>query len=312
MSDCKQFGTTIERYVAGELSDRELGPLLTHCRECDGCRRLLELHRDLTVAGSQAPVPDERDFSAMHERVLAQVTPREQGQARSFPVRTTFRAAAALAAALLLFVVGLSVGRGLPGQVAETRNGSMTSRLVSAIGAEAASNTDLADVENSRFTFSNVSFRPVNGDQVALDFDVTTHLQLVEPAESALVREALVHSLLNPSGTGTRLKAISFAARSMEPKVREALIFAMQRDESLAVRLKALTILSEHLGETEVESAVLKALRDDESVQMRLVALDYLASHSVDRERIREAIEDHQRPGDEALQVHLAAYDDRL
>jgi hypothetical protein len=312
LSDCKQFGTTIESYVAGELSDRELGPLLAHCRECDGCRRLLELHRDLTVAGSQVPVPDERDFSAMHERVLAQVTPREQGPARSFPVGTTLRAAAALAAAVLLFVVGLSVGRGLPGQAVEARNGSMTNRLVAAIDSEAASNTDLADVENSRFTFSNVSFRPVNGNQVALGFDVTTHLQLVEPAESELVREALVHSLLNPSGTGTRLKALSFAARSMEPKVREALIFAMQRDESLAVRLKALTILSEHLDQTEVELAVLAALRDDESVQMRLVALDYLASHSVDRAQIREAIEDHKRPGDEALQVQLAAYDDRL
>jgi len=316
LSDCKRFESTIEAYVAGELSDRELGPLLTHCRECDGCRRVLELHRDLTVVASEAPVPDKSDFDALHARVLAQVAPRKRALPRptSFATSfgTTFRVAAALAAAVLLFVVGLAVGRGQPAPAVEARNGSMMNRLISAIDTEAASNRDLADVENSRFTYSNVSFRPVNGNRVALDFDVTTHVQLVEPVESELVREALVQTLLNPSGTGTRLKAISFAARSMEPKVREALIFAMRRDESLAVRLKSLTILSDYLDETEVESAVLATLRDDDSVQMRLVALDYLASHSVDHDRIREAIEDRERPGDEALKVQFAQYDDRL
>ena len=78
------------------------------------------------------------------------------------------------------------------------------------------------------------------------------------------------------------------------------------------MRLKALVILAEHLDDDAVEAALLATLRDDESVQMRLVALDYLTGHSVDGERIREAIEGRERPGDEALKVQLARYEDRL
>jgi hypothetical protein len=214
------------------------------------------------------------------------------------------------AAAVLLFVAGLWTGRVLSGHGA-AGDGGVTSRLVAAIGADAASNRELADVENSRFTYSGVSFRRLDGARVALDFDVTTHVRLVEPVESALVREVLVHALLNPSTTGARLRAMSYAAGAMEPKVREALIFAMHRDESLAVRLKALAILSDLLGEPEVQSAVLATLRDDESVPMRLLALDYLAAHRVDRARIREVIE-QGRPGDEALLVRLASHEERL
>ena len=90
----------------------------------------------------------------------------------------------------------------------------------------------------------------------------------------------------------------------------EALIFALRRDENLAVRLKALTILSDQLHQPGVESAVLATLREDDSVQMRLLALDYLAAESIDADRIREVIRENERPGDEALLVRLADYDE--
>ena len=205
-------------------------------------------------------------------------------------------------------------GRALPGQASpgpatiERGNGT-TQRLLTAINADAASNRSLGDVEDSRFTYSNVWFRRLDGGQVALDFDVTTHVQLVEPVQSQLVGEVLVHALLNSTNTGARLKAMSFAAGSMDRKVKEALIFTLHRDDSLAVRIKALAVLADHLDDGEIESAVLKTLREDESVQMRLLALDYLAAHSIDRDVIRETIRENQRPGDEALMVRLAEYE---
>ena len=55
-----------------------------------------------------------------------------------------------------------------------------------------------------------------------------------------------------------------------------------------------------------VEEAILTTLREDESVQMRLLALDALAEHRVDRELIRETIQQEARPGNEALLVRLA------
>ena len=55
---------------------------------------------------------------------------------------------------------------------------------------------------------------------------------------------------------------------------------------------------------------MLETLRRDDAVQMRLLALDYLAGHSTDRDRIREVIRESERPGDEALRVRLAQYDE--
>jgi hypothetical protein len=309
--------------VAGELDDTELGPLLAHCRTCKDCRQILELHRDLVDLGSRVPAPDEAGFDALQAHVLGEVSRRERAAGHAaerpraampwrLPAGSFLRAAAALAAAVLLFAVGLYAGRIWAERTGTNGNGGIANRLVTAIGADAASNRELADVEDSRFTYSNVSFRPVDGGRMALDFDVTTHVQLVEEARSEIVREVLVHSLLNPSTTGARLKAMTYAANAMEPKVQEALIFAMRRDDNLAVRLKALEILSDHVGKPRVETAVLATLRDDASVQMRLLALEYLAAHRVDRERIRAVIEEEKRPGDEALMVRLAEYQRRL
>ena len=196
----------------------------------------------------------------------------------------------------------------MPAPANPAQNGGMMNRLVSAIGNEAASNANLADVEDSRFTYSNVSFRPVNGNRVVLEFDLTTHVRTEEPLESELLREALVQTLLNPSGTGTRLKAISFAARTMEPKVRQALIFAMRNDDNLAVRQKALQILGAQPAHPEVDAAVLATLRDDESVRMRMEALDFLAARSVDHELLRRTILERESSSDEALMVQLADY----
>ncbi len=131
-------------------------------------------------------------------------------------------------------------------------------------------------------------------------------------ADAEIVRELLVHALLNPSSIGSRLKAMTYAASALEPKVRDALIFALHRDDNLAVRLKALTLLADNLVVPEVESAVLATLRDDESVQMRLLALEYLAGHSVDRTRIREVIEENEQPGDAALRARLTDFERRL
>ena len=325
MSDCERFQPILGAYVSDDLDDRAFGPLLAHCRTCDGCRELLELHRDLAELAELADLempPSETGFDAMRSRVLREVAGGDRGQAETalpwhLPGGFTLRAAAILATAAMLFVVGLAAGRALPGLNGASvgGNGGVTNRLVSAINADANSNHSLMDVEDSRFTYSNASFRRLEAGRVALDFDVTTHVGLIEPVESELVREVLIHSLLNPSSTGARLKAMSFAAGIMESKIKDALLFSMRRDDNLAVRLKALEILSDHLGDPEIESGVLAALRDDDSVQVRLLALDFLATHSSDGgriDRIHEVIRESERLGDEALMVRLAEYQKQL
>ncbi|HKQ62470.1 MAG TPA: hypothetical protein VJS92_14360 [Candidatus Polarisedimenticolaceae bacterium] len=287
MNECARFEAML---------DAPTPEALAHYAGCESCRDLLALHRELEELGETAEEPSEEAFSAMSARVLASAG----GASRTAPRVPAWGYAAALAASVLIFAGGLLFGRAL------MRGGTGTPRLVAAIGAEAASNRDLADVENSRFTYSNVSLRSAGPDRVLLDFDVTTHVRLEEPVGSELAREAIVQALLDRSSTGARLRALSYAGSSLEPKVREAMILSLRSDPSLAVRLKALELLADHLRQSDVKEAVLATLRDDDSVQMRLLALDALAAHRVDRDLIRDVIHEGARPGDEALLVRLA------
>jgi hypothetical protein len=312
MSDCEHFHSCL---LPEELSDSQLQELREHCRECQTCRELYELHEELAVWGDEVRSAELEDLEALRPEVLAKVS-RQAGSSPRVAAGHSIRgpwfrgisAASAAAASLVVFVAGLAVGRSGVETPAQDAVDGIPAGLARAIHADAAANQSLPDVADSRFTYSNVSFRTLDQGRVALDFDVTTHVQLVESAESAVVRDVLVHALLDPSSTGARLKAMSYAGGRMESKVKDALIFTLHQDPSLAVRLKALTILADHLDDGDVEAAVLGALQDDESVQMRLLALDYLAAHDHDRSRIREVIEENQRPGAEALKVRLAEY----
>lgn len=294
MSDCSRFESMLESYLASDLDPRAVSELLAHTAGCEGCRRLLAIHRDLAEAGAAAPEPDEADLELRQERVLAEIRRRR--------ARRPLRVAALAAGIILPFAVGLILGRALPGR----GDGGASSRLMDALQAEAASNRGLTDVEDSPFTYSNVSYRRLADDRVALDFDVTTHLTTVESTRSSLVREVLAQSLLNPSSVGERLKAMSFAASGLEPKVERAVLFALRRDESVAVRLAALTVLVGRLDDEEVRSALMAVLRDDPSVQVRLAALESLASHRVDHRQVRDAIRERPGSGNEALMVRLA------
>jgi HEAT repeat protein len=293
VSDCSRFESMVERLLASDLDPQALSDLRAHASGCDGCRRLLEIHGDLTEAGARAPEPDEADLDLVQERVWRNVKRRR--------VRRPLRVAALAAGLILPFAVGLILGRILPGRA----NGASSSRLMDALHAEAASNRGLTDVEDSPFTYSNVSYRRLGDDRVALDFDVTTHLATVESTRSPLVREVLAQSLLNPSSVGERLKAMSFAASWLEPKLEKAVLFALRNDENVAVRLAALTVLVGRLDDEEVRSALMAALRDDPSVQVRLAALESLTSHRVDPRLIREAIRVRPGSGNEALLVRL-------
>jgi len=288
VSDCARYESLIERYLASDLDPKGMSDLLAHAAGCEGCRRLLAVHGELERAGSAVPEPDEADLERRQVRVLAGIQRRRALR----PLR-----AAAIAAGLILpFGVGVLFGRALP----------QKTRWMDALHAEASANRGLSDVEDSPFNYSNVSYRRLGGDRVALDFDVTTHLTTVESKDSPLVREVLVQSLLNPATVGERLKAMSFAAGGLDPKLEKAVLFALRNDESLAVRLAALTILVGRLDDEEVRSALIASLRDDPSVQVRLAALESLASHRVDPKRIREAIRERPEPGNEALVVRLA------
>lgn len=286
MSTCRRF----EALIDGDPSE-----LRAHARSCEDCRRLLSIHGDLAAAGARVPEAGDADFELRQDRVLRDIKRRR--------ARSPARVAAIAAGVILPFVVGLLAGRSIP---ARSGGSGPSSRLMDALRVEASSNRGLAEVEDSPFTYSNVSYRRLAGERVELDFDVTTHLATVESTHAPLVREVLAQSLMNPASVGERLKAMSFASSVSEPKLEQAVLFALRRDESVAVRLAALTVLVGRLDDEDVQLALMAALRDDPSVQVRLASLESLSSHRVDHRRIREAIGVRQAPGNEPLMVRLS------
>ncbi|HSR66872.1 MAG TPA: hypothetical protein VLU25_02930 [Acidobacteriota bacterium] len=316
MNSCDSFQPLFESLLSGEaLSSPAREALGRHAEECRECRQLLELHRELAQGKEELPGLTQSDFAAMRRRVLqgasARRAQRSELSPQQQPADGSGRPGAlklpplwSAAAAVLLLVTGALLGRlTVSAQPFELAPGGGYGSLIREISAEAESNDDFSDVEESQFVFSDVSFRPLPRQRLALSFNVTRHVEVEEPVDSPLVKEVLAQSLMarGPDALGSRLKAVSLASQAMDPKVREALTFAMHRDESLAVRQKALSILAGLPMDPQVEDALLATLRDDPSVQMRLMALEVLGQHQVGSDALRQAIEEIEQRGDRAV-----------
>jgi hypothetical protein len=297
MSDCRRFEESLRALVAGEPVP-EARALREHAVRCRDCRDILAQHDALSdLARAIAPASDV-ELERMRRRVLDQV----RSSARQVETSFAYRPAWAAGFAVLLFGAGFATA-----WLRADQRAPAATTLLSQMTDEARSNESLVDVENSPFTYSEVAFRRIDGERVELEFDVTRHVRLKDSTRSPIVQEVLAQSLLNPSHTGTRLKALTLAAQSIAPKVRESLLFALHHDESLAVRQKALSILAAEPPDPAIEAAMLETLHDDQAVPMRLDALDYLARH-LERTTLRRAIGDAAEPGNAALLVRLGEY----
>ncbi len=299
MNDCGRFERSLRALVAGDPVP-EARALRQHAETCPACREVLAAHETLRELASEVLATETADLDALRGRVLEQVRYGHASRRRpSLSAPLMLRFAPAALAALLLFGAGFATA-----WLRSDARAPATQSLLGEMTAEAVSNESLLDVEDSPFTYSDVTFRRLDGGKVVLDFDVTRHVRVTESDRSPLVQEILAQSLLNPSHTGSRLKALSLASAGMAAKVRESLVFALHHDDNLAVRRKALAILAAEPPDATIESAVLTTLREDESVQMRLEALDYLATH-LEPAAIRRAIGDAAAPGNAALIVRL-------
>ena len=110
-----------------------------------------------------------------------------------------------------------------------------------------------------------------------------------------------MHAILEPSGVGSRMKAMALAPEIMDPKLKEAVIFTMHKDPNLAVRMEAMSVLSKSPYDAAIQKAYLTTLREDQEVQMRLQALEFLAGKRVNKNTIRMAIEEPQMESDTAV-----------
>lgn len=305
MSGCERFTGLLEKYLAGETASSDVDALREHAKSCAECRRLIEVHEELSLAIEELPEPSETHFQAMRAAVLRQIPrhgTREAMRKTTFGgfwsslwARPVTKPAFAFVLAIALLGAGFFIGRS-----SAPAPGFDETLMVQEINRQASLEKGLAGYWDSPFVYSNVKFRPRNGS-VMLSFDVARHVDVETAADSPLLREIMLHAMLDPSEMGSRLEAMALAPRSMDGKLKEVLLFTLANDPSLPVRLKAVEILTQHASDPAVQEALLLSLGRDPAVQVRLLALECLAGRGVDPEAIRHAIGEVSEEGGRAV-----------
>ncbi|HET9385345.1 MAG TPA: hypothetical protein VFO67_09370 [Gemmatimonadales bacterium] len=292
-----------EQFLAGEMTALEHEAFLRHARSCEACNSLVLLDAELRVAPPVSRLT-AAEGDGVRRSVLRQLHAlQERRQAAGQRPRGVGTALLA-AAAVLLVGVGMVVGRFWAGAA----RGEDGEALTGLIKQAALGSLTLADVENSPYVFTNVAFRSVDAEQVAVSFDVSRHLELTAHRADPLIRQLVVQAVVNPSPIGSRLKAISYAEGVADRAVMDALLIAMLDDPSAEVRLRALAALAPHKADPEIQSALLTVLTTSDSVPMRLQAIDYLVKGRVDPQRLRSAVSMLDPEEHAALLVRASGY----
>jgi hypothetical protein len=292
---CVEMQKAMDELFDETLDEARADELLGHIDGCEACAAQWGLLGRLR--GATAAEPTDAELLAMRRGVIRAIRASSpQGRGWLETIRAAFMSPAFGAALVALVIVGAFVaGRATreskpapaPALAGASAKGDA---IVDEIQLAASRNHELSDVENSPFSYSNVEVEDAGHGKLAMRFDVSRHVDVVLPKNDPLVADVLAQSLLDQTSVGTKLRAISYSAPSMAPKVREALVRAMLEDSNLAVRMKAQEIVVRTPGDAAVEEALLTVLKNEESVQMRLVAIDYLTRSNVAPELLRDAV----------------------
>jgi hypothetical protein len=307
MDDCNRFFNQIADLRLQNLSDEDQTELFAHLARCRDCRDLMQFHEDLTMAGEDFGEVDSDALAAVRGRVLEEIRSKEGSVvalARPAAFWTVGRNRLLVAAAAVVMAIGGFAAGRMAGGVSPA-DGDL---LVATLEDGAQDHRRLRDVEDSPNIISNVAVRPVGEGRLTMSFDVTRHVEIERSVGDPLVNEVLVHAILDQSSMGSRLKAVSMAARADNGKVEEALVFSMLDDPDLPVRMRALEILADRPINDSVEQGLMKVLRHDESMQMRLLAIEVLANSDAGGQRVLEDFLETDEAVEPAIAERLASF----
>jgi hypothetical protein len=283
MRDIRELEGLIIKLQSGEITPDGQDRLNDLIRQYPAYQTLLKTHQMLANASRLCAEPNAEEFKHLRNSVLQTV------QSRTIRTRQRkwvdwvesirfYLQRPEIAIAALTLLVGFFLGRALPPESNGARG------LMKQINLVATENKALKDVQNSPYRYSNISFEQLDTQNIALSFDVSTHMELVRPQSDPLVREIISQALLNPSPGGSELKVIAMSENMLDKKIKEALIFSLHKAPMLAVRMKSLNALMKYKNDTDIEAAFLEVLKTEESIQMRLMILDYFEEINFDRD----------------------------
>ena len=307
MDDCTKFFNQISDLRLRRLDDEDQEELFAHLATCRDCRDLMDFHDDLANASCEFGEVDSDALASVRQRVLGEILSKDGVSVATGKVVSlsafSHRRLLAAAAAVVLLIGGFAAGRLVTGV-----NHNGRDLLVATLEDGAQDHQRLQDVEDSPNIISNVAVRSVGGGRVAMSFDVARHLEIERKITDPLVNEVLVHAMLDQSSMGSRLKAVSMAARAENTKVEEALVFSMLNDSDLPVRMRALEILADQSTSESVDQGLMQVLRHDESMQMRLLAIEVLATGDPSGQRVLEDFLKTDEAVEPAIAERLASF----
>ena len=297
----------LEKLQSGEIDQEQIRQLDEYVQQYPEYKEFIKLHELLTKGELSVQEPEPEQFSRMRASVMREIRAESEKQPGWIGIMITnirtYAMKPEMAVAALTLIIGIFLGRALPPDQA-----SLASDLMKQINLLASENKKLEDVRKSPYTYSNVSFKEVNGEKIALSFDVTTHLDLVSKKEDPLVHDIIAQSLINPSNVGADLKAISYTKDIDDRKLKEALVYSMLHAPVMAVRLKSMSNLLKYENDPFVEDAFLKVLRDEESVKMRLLAADYLIKNQMPADSLQKALSESDILQNPAVMLKVRNY----
>ena len=297
----------IGQLQAGTISAADRARLDEYIKNHPEYTDLIKTDQILKSQPSLFPSPEPEKFTYMRDNVIKQIRRREEkrsaGPESIFEQLYMIILRPEMAIAALTLIVGFFLGRLFPSD-----KESLNSEIIDQISSLATKHDNLADLKNSPYVYSNISFKDHNNGKISLSFDVTTHLDILSKKDDPLVRDVMAQSLINPSNVGTDLKTISYSETMADRKLKEALIYAVHSAPSLAVRLKAMNGLQQYQNDAEVQNAFTKVLKDEASVKMRLMAVDYLTKSGIAPDSLRRIVSESNVPQSPAVLIKVKNY----
>jgi len=289
MKDIRELEELIIKMQSGEISVDDQDRLQHLVKQYPAYQDLIKTHLMLSAASRLIAEPEATEFKRLRSSVLDALRTRTARSRQSklmdwVDAVRFYLQRPEIAIAALTLLVGFFLGRALPPGNQGTRG------IMKQINLVANENKELKDVQNSPYRYSNISFEQLDHQNIALSFDVSTHLELVRPQSDPLVREVISQALLNPSPGGSELKVISMSENMLDRKIKEALIFSLHKAPMLAVRIKAMNALMKYKDDTDVELAFLTVLKNEESIQMRLMILNFFEEINFNRDTLKAAL----------------------
>jgi len=259
-------------YLLNELSTRERKAIDDHLSTCQKCKTLLEREGEFIQQLRNQPYqePENSILTRCRDRLNNQLKEEVNLKNQKKPlfnigeILTIRIPIKQLAAATIIFLLGLVFGRFLPDPGVDQN----------------ASSTDALSALQSSMLVSNFQIipSPEKSNHVEIRFHTLQEKSLRGRLNDPDIQYVLSYALVNESRDNIRLKTVGLLKESvLDENVYQALIHALEKDKNPGVRLKAIKLLKPLPINEKVKEILISTLFQDTNSGVRIEAANVLS-----------------------------------